>query len=80
MCVLYTEKVKRIVDTYYVIVIGSARCGQSSIDVGASEVPVNFEVWFHMPSLGQRLVVWRMTFLAFVWVIWWFKNRIFFRG
>lgn len=53
---------------------------KGSIDMGASEVPANFVVWFHMPLLGQRLIVWRIAFLAFVWAFWRFRNRIFFRG
>lgn len=48
--------------------------------IGASEVLVNFESWFLSQAMGQRMVVWRMSFLVGVCALWRCHNRFVFHG
>lgn len=75
----------RIVDIYFFIAIEFTGCGQGSFDVrnavcGAGDVFANFEILILTPALGQRLVVWRMAFLALVRLFRSVRIGLFLRG
>lgn len=59
--------------------LGLHRCRGCSM-LGAGDVDTNFEIWFLTSVLGQRTVFWRMIFLAVVWAIWRYRNKIVFQG
>lgn len=86
MCVLCVGRVERIVGICFFTVIGFMVCGSGSLGC------VRSSLWglvillrtsrFDLIHLiwAKKTVVWRMAFLAIVWVIWRLGNKIVFHG